>query len=467
MISRFRYISAALIGVLGFALMTAGCGEDPVEPKPLPRITSFQASPSDIVPGDSSRISYQATDADSIKLFPAGSKLSPVSSGSIWVSPAIPTAYRLMAYNSVGSASADLNITMSAVAPQITSLTLSIPRLLPGESTVLTWKAIQADSIVIDNAIGKLVNPDSGQLTLTPTATITYTAIAYGAGITDTAAITVVVEIAAGIEAPNGRFYKGVMGAGLVSPVLSFKVVDDIGNGLTRPWMHFSVIEGDGILSVDSAEGSATLNYQFSNTLGHGIVRGIVTDIDTVEVEVRANAIIPGAGGQGQYVLFSDNYAEVKLLNGEPADEAEDPNVYLTYADYEVALGVVAIIEDTNQSGAPEDYEPVWGMIFTANFSGARTVDSIGIGSTMDEVRSIYGTADTSYLDPDPPAAQTFIYRAEGLTFYTTVSSDSTVFELHVIEVSGSGSSKSKGAVQKSVLSSAAPSAYYLPTRWK
>ena len=428
-------LSTALTVILAACM---GCGgDDPVEPEPPPRITDFSAQPIDIMPGDSSLLAYSINDADSSKIFPDGSRLSPTSSGDKWVKPSVPTTYWLVAYNSEGRDSATLRVTMNGAIAEINHLGLTPLLFLTGDSTHLTWKTSRADSIVVDNGVGKLTPVDTGGLWLKPAVSTTYRAIAYNNIGRDTVIVAASVEVPVRVVAGNGAYYKGIMGSDSLEPTLGFHVEDAQGIPVTLPWIYLSLIEGDGDLTPDSLKGFEVANYDFSGSMTHAVVEAMVRDVDTTEVNIRTNAIVPGAGGQGQYVLFGDPYSAVLSLNGNPSSVDEDPNVWLNYAVYETTLGVVFLILDDNQSTTAEETEPVIGVIFTSNFTGAKTADSIGIGSTIDEVRAVYGIADTTYYDDQEPVAQAFIYRDEGLTFYTTVTGDSTVFELHVVEPDG------------------------------
>ncbi len=435
---RTRFILTVLLLVL-ISVWAIGCSDDddPVRPTEPPEIAEFSATPSDITPGDSTLLSYRVLRADSLRMWPDGSKLTPPDENSFWVKPPMPTTYMLVAYNDNGVDSAILTVTMATVAPNIDIFHLSSEAFENGDSTTLTWKTSLADSLVIDNGIGRVIDTDSGQLVLKPVATTTYMAVAYNSVAQDTAMVTATVEAApAAIEAVNGLYYKGVMGAADQDPTMLFRVLDDIGGVLLAPWIHFSVLEGDGDLLVDSTRpggnGMANAQYTFSGDLGHADIRAMVRDVDTVDVQFRAKAIIPGDGGQGQYILFDDTYADIKNFNGEPADVAEDPRDWFNYIDYEAELGVVFLVWDTNLSHNAEIYEPVQGTIFTSNFTGARTADSIGIGSTISEVQAVYGDADSTWVDNTPPVAQVYVWK-QGLTFFTLLGEED-VFEMHVVD---------------------------------
>ncbi len=361
MLTLNRHLLSFVLLTLALSLLAVGCGDDdgPVEPGPPPNIQIFTAAPTDLPVGDSSQITYKVADADSVKLYPAGTKLTPADSGQTWVKPLVATTYILKAFNKDGRDSADVLVTVQAPP--------------------------------------------------------------------------------ASIEAINGLYYKGVMGGDSQTPSLQFRALDAGGHPLVTPWMHFEIVTGDGTLSTDSAQvdrsGTATILYDFDGAMGHATIRAYVRDVDTVMVDVRASTIIPGPGGQAQYVLLdTDTYLDVKNFNGEPEGIVYSNGLH--YVEYVASLGLVIMVQDTAfPSDVLQDMEPVVGAILTTGFTGARTADSVGLGSTTAEFEAAYGTADTTYLDDQaPPPLQAYFYDPEGLVFFTSVPAGptATVQEMHV-----------------------------------
>ena len=462
---RFALIPASV----SFALLLLGlsCGGDgPVEPGNPPDITQLTAAPTDIMPGDSVLVTYKALRADSLVLHPPGTRMPSNDSDQVYIKPSLPTAYTMVAYNKDGVDSARFTITMSGAAAQISGFTASEPVIINGDSSILSWSTQRADSLVIDHGIGKVANPASGSVTVKPSATTVYRAIAYNIG-TDTATVTVTVQNPASIQAQSGLFYKGNMGSSVLDPPLTFVVQDAAGGIVTKAWVHYSLVEGDGTLSADSSlpngSGTYTLSYNFSGVLGHAIIRAKVPGVDSIDVYVRANTLIPGPGGQGQYVLLdSDQYYMVKNFNGEPerVDFVEQDGYPYNYVVYEQSFGVVIILEDDGD-GVAENLEPVFGVIVNTTYDKT-TAEGIGIGSHMSDVFAVYGPPDTSYLDPTPPPADVYIYSQRdnsshpNMTFFASPD-DSTVFEIHLIYTPSAGASlprpRTSGPVSPSDLS--------------
>ncbi len=244
-----------------------------------------------------------------------------------------------------------------------------------------------------------------------------------------------------GITADNGLYYKAVMGTSSISPALQFTVRDD--NGVVAPNTTVKCVRlvGDGTVLSDSLKtnnlGQVTFPYAFNGHRGDAILMARVPGVDSEQVYVRANTLIPGNGGQAQYILLSDKYRDVKHYNGLPASVDPDPNSWIVYANYEQSLGVVFVLPDVKHDSTAVDSADVDAIIVNTVYSG-KTKDSIGVGSTLQAVRAIYGDPDTIYYDPpDPPI---FIsYANEGLVFYGNTQQlngipvlDTIIHEIHL-----------------------------------
>ncbi|NOY88567.1 MAG: hypothetical protein GXO93_04130, partial [FCB group bacterium] len=209
-------------------------------------------------------------------------------------------------------------------------------------------------------------------------------------------------------------------------------------------WVYFSTIIGDGSFLDDSLKtdslGMVTAHYNFGGVLGHAEIMAKVKNIDSVTVNIRANTLIPGVNGQGQYILFSDNYSDVKDYDGAPLSIDIDPAQWILYANYEKSLGVVVVLEDINQDSVVVDSTNVLGVIVNTVYKG-KTADSIGIGSTIGDLRNAYGAPDT--IKYDPPAPAIYIrYQALGLTIYGDTKdllgnsvTDTIIQEIHLSEL--------------------------------
>ena len=120
------------------------------------------------------------------------------TSGTVTVSPASTTTYGLNCTSTAGTAQASTKITVNAAvsaptpAPTVT-LTASPTTITTGSSSTLTWNSSNADSCSAGNGwSGALA--DSGNKSVSPTGTTTYTVSCSGAGGTTQASAKVTVN---------------------------------------------------------------------------------------------------------------------------------------------------------------------------------------------------------------------------------------------------------------------------------
>ncbi len=239
----------------------------------------------------------------------------------------------------------------------------------------------------------------------------------------------------------NGNFFKAVMGDTLTDRSLNFVVRDKNNSNLPEQWLYFDLLSGDGTLSADSIKtnstGIAHLTYAFDSLLGYADIQFLARDIDTSQIQIRANTLIPGIGGQAQYILFEDTYLDCKNYNGLPASVDVDARFWITYANYEDTFSVVFVIDDRDSSNTAEDNEDVLAVILTSGYTG-KTKDSIGIGSTLSEIIDVYGPPDSIFFDAGQPPALGVVYGSEGMLFFIdtvtpgTVDTNTAAFEIHM-----------------------------------
>jgi len=251
------------------------------------------------------------------------------------------------------------------------------------------------------------------------------------------------------IVAINSLYYKGVMGDTIPDTVLQFAVADKNDNCLPNQQIQLYRLEGDGHLNPKSittdSSGIAGFPYVFNGDSGYAVIRLVAEGIDSLDIFLRANTLIPGPHGQGQYVLFDDTYADVKNFNGLPAsvDVIMNPfNHPFIYVNYERTLGVVVMVYDIDLDKTIYDTSSVYGVIVNTNdyitYTGT-TADGIGVGSSISDIREVYMEPDTIRYDsapPDSPGDSTVYIRDldQGLTFYSDFTADTSVLEIHLIE---------------------------------
>ena len=194
------------LGAISMLLIVGACG---TEPSLLPpTVQMFSAAPSTIALGDSSRLTWSVSGADSVFLSP---DIGAVKGPSRWVHPANNTAYRLVATNRAGADTAYLTVTVTRPAPpQIANFGPSATTIVTGAAAVLSWNTTGADTVRIDQGIGVV---RGNMLQVQPTATTTYTLTAVNAG-GDASASVVVTVTAAGAPPPDPEMFMARMVGG-------------------------------------------------------------------------------------------------------------------------------------------------------------------------------------------------------------------------------------------------------------
>lgn len=152
------------------------------------RVDSFTASPTSIAAGGSSQLQWATTDATQVSI-DNGVGTVPVD-GSVTLSPAATTTYRLTATGPGGNSSSEVTVTVLP-PPTIASFGSSAVSLQPGESATLSWATSEATTVSIQPGLG--AQPASGSLSVSPTETTTYRLTATGPGGVRTAETTLKV----------------------------------------------------------------------------------------------------------------------------------------------------------------------------------------------------------------------------------------------------------------------------------
>ena len=416
-------------------------GPDDPDPQP-PQIVDFSADPTDIMPTDSSLLSWQVLRAEKVMLFPDSVQLIPAAAGTLVVYPSGQTAFTIVATNRDGVDSAGVAITMSAVSPSIDQFYFSHSGVVAGDTTYLRWTSSLADSLVISGGTGSVGNPDSGSLMLLPTASRVDTAIAYNSFGADTMIAAVSVVVPTQIIQPQGKYHRGAMSSSSFDPPFSFTVADSNGVPVARQWVHLTLLAGDGQLSEDSirtdSAGLVWPTYTFANNLGYATVLAEAAGLSSDTAKLRADLLLPGAQWQGQYVLSSDFYWDVVQLNGTPdtlgilRDSLGDP-LAVWVANYESSLGMVILLDDRLPYFEANTYETVFYVIVNSIYSG-KTPDSIGIGSFFGEISTAYGPPDAMVFNTDSiPFVWEVDYSSQGMFFWCN-ESDTSVFEMHLYD---------------------------------
>ena len=120
---------------------------------PLPTV-SLVADPDTIIEGDSSTLTWNSTNADTVTI---DNGIGTVDlSGTQSVSPAATTTYTITATGAGGTVSESVTITVIPL-PTV-SLSADPVTIIEGGSSTLSWNSTNADTVSIDNGIGTDLN---------------------------------------------------------------------------------------------------------------------------------------------------------------------------------------------------------------------------------------------------------------------------------------------------------------------
>jgi len=168
-----------------------------------PTCHSFDTTRPHIMPGQTSTLSWQVSNADRIRIEPG---IGPVSAlGSVAVKPSTATAYTMIATNKAGESRITRRIEVgdsptiqkqdneqpavltevieppvisseAGESPTCHSFNTTRPRIMPGQSSTLSWQVSNAQRIRIEPGIGPV--SALGSRAVNPSTTTTYTLIA-------------------------------------------------------------------------------------------------------------------------------------------------------------------------------------------------------------------------------------------------------------------------------------------------
>ena len=176
-----------------------------------PVITQFSANPSNISLGQSTRLNWAVTNAETVIIEPGIGNVA--VSGSTAVSPSTAIKYTITATNPAGSSSATTEVIVSTSAPSspepsgqspappslqvdnkpwIEFFTANPDSILPAGSSTLSWNVANASSIQISSGVGIVAS--SGTKSVSPTTTTSYTLTATNSNGPSTQTVTVTVS---------------------------------------------------------------------------------------------------------------------------------------------------------------------------------------------------------------------------------------------------------------------------------
>ena len=153
--------------------------------QPAPTVT-LTAGSTNIDKGDSVTLIWNSSNANSVKSSNFGATSV---SGQTTVTPDTTTAYSITVGGPGGEASASVTVVVGEMTPEV-SLTASASSIVKGDTVNLTWTSSNANSVKSSNFGATSV---SGQASVTPGVTTTYSITVVGPGGEAQASVTVSV----------------------------------------------------------------------------------------------------------------------------------------------------------------------------------------------------------------------------------------------------------------------------------
>jgi uncharacterized cupredoxin-like copper-binding protein len=153
-----------------------------------PRIDSLTATPSSLLPGQSTTLVWSVTGAVSLSISPG---VGTVSGNHVVLSPSAATTYTLTATSDAGSVTRNVTVNVTPPPPTIATFTAEPLSIFAGQTSSLQWSVSGADTLSLAPAIGVVTGTST---TVAPATTTTYVLTAANAGGTTSANVTVNVS---------------------------------------------------------------------------------------------------------------------------------------------------------------------------------------------------------------------------------------------------------------------------------
>jgi plastocyanin len=138
--------------------------------EPDVRIVQFVANPAIIRPGQSASLAWQVDNAEEVSL--QGIGRVDAKAGTVSVSPAETTTYRLTARNRKGEINSTVTVSVERQVARVLNFSASPMTITAGETSTLSWSTENAETVEI-SGLGRVAI--AGNQQVSPTQTTTYT----------------------------------------------------------------------------------------------------------------------------------------------------------------------------------------------------------------------------------------------------------------------------------------------------
>ncbi len=214
-----------------------------------PSIVRFQATPTNIMSGESSTLSWATSGAQTVTISGVSGSL-PVN-GSTVVSPTQTTTYTLTAMTGSTSVTAQATVTVgNGQLARIVSFSANPTTIATGGSTQLCWNVENATTVSINPGIGTVGAANC--MTVSPTATTIYVLTARNGVGTVTASATVTVNAVKILTFGSSPEYSTMAGSPVV---LSWSTTGassvNITGNITGPGIPATGLPASGTLTVN------------------------------------------------------------------------------------------------------------------------------------------------------------------------------------------------------------------------
>lgn len=298
--------------VCGCGGVNTGTGGGNGNNGPSQAVIAFAANSGVIVQGQSTTLSWKATNAVSFSISPAVSSGALPLIGSANVSPAQTTTYVGTATDANGktaTSSVVVTVVPQGSAPTI-SLSISPNVVAAGQTANLTWASTNATSVAITPAVlGDDVTSValSGTAAVSPTASTTFTATATGAGGTTATATATVNLLGVTLVASPATVGPGQTAALSWTSSNAASLSIDQGIGIQ------TAVQGSVIVSP-----AATTTYTITATNGSATATATATVNAPLAVTLKANPANIAPGSQSTLTWASTGAASVSIDQGVP-----------------------------------------------------------------------------------------------------------------------------------------------------